>query len=59
MKTPPTILRRAPFTPTVPRAQAPAKRLVHSWAPGSAMGAFQLRTQRVVDYLTDTLLKTW
>jgi hypothetical protein len=59
MTPPPTILRRAPCTLAVPVGQVPVQRLVTASALGSALGAFQLRTQSVLEYLTGTLLKTW
>jgi hypothetical protein len=59
MKAPPTILRRVAFKDVSPSARAPLKRLIHPSAWGSAVSAFQLRTQSVVEYLASTFLKTW
>lgn len=39
--------------------QTPVKRLLDHPMLGSFMGAFQLRTQNLMDYLAVTLLKTW
>lgn len=39
--------------------QAPVKRLLDHPRLGSFMGAVQLRTQNLMDYLAVTLLKTW
>ena len=59
MKPTPSILRRVPPTFGTPRVRAPVKRLMAPSRFGSVMGAVQLRTQHLMDYLAVTLLKTW
>ncbi len=59
MKPTPSILRRAPRRRGAPLVQVPANRLKTPSRFDSVLGAFQLRTQNVMDYLAVTLLKTW
>jgi hypothetical protein len=59
MKPVPAILRRPSLWVETPRVQAPLKRLLAPSRLRSVMGAVQLRTQSVMDYLAVTLLKSW
>lgn len=59
MKPAPSILRHVPSRFGTPMVQTPVKRLLDHPMLGSFMGAFQLRTQNLMDYLAVTLLKTW
>ena len=59
MKPAPSILRRVPSRIGTPMVQAPVKRLLDHPRLGFFMGAVQVRTQNLMDYLAVTLLKTW
>jgi hypothetical protein len=59
MKPAPSILRRVPMRIGTAMVQAPVQRLLDHPRLGSLMGAVQLRTQNLMDYLAVTLLKTW
>ena len=57
----PSLLIRRPlaFADAAPTLTIPVKtRFVHAM-PKLTMGAFQLRTQRMLDYLVGTLRKSW
>jgi hypothetical protein len=59
MQPAPSILRRVPLKIVSPMVQVPIQRLLDHSRPGSFLGAVQLRTQHLMDYLAVTLLKTW
>ena len=59
MKPAPAILRRTPFAGSRSLIEAPVKQRIDHSMLSLAMGAFQLRTQGLMDYLSNTLLKTW
>ena len=59
MKPAPSILRRMSLRSGTTAGQVPVKRLLDHPRLGSFMGAVQLRTQNLMDYLAVTLLKTW
>jgi hypothetical protein len=59
MKPTPAIVRLVPRAIGAPGVQAPIKRLLVPSRFGSVLGAVQVRTQSVVDYLAVTLFKTW
>ena len=57
----PSLLIRRPlaFVPAPPGLIIPVKTRFDHALPKLTMGAFQLRTQRMLDYLVGTLRKSW
>jgi hypothetical protein len=59
MQPAPSILWKVPSRSGTPLVQAPVQRLLDPSRPPAVLGAVQLRTQGLLDYLAVTLLKTW
>jgi len=57
----PSLLIRRPlaFVAAAPALTIPVKTRFDHAMPKLTMGAFQLRTQRMMDYLVGTLRKSW
>ena len=57
----PSLLIRRPlaFATAAPALTVPVKTRFDHVTPRLTMGAFQLRTQRMLDYLVGTLRKSW